>query len=250
MTAVRRPSLPAPDPFEGLLLVDKPSGLTSHDVVDRVRRHFGIAKVGHGGTLDPMATGLLVLLLGRGTKLSERLLNSDKMYEGVLFLGVTTDSEDVDGRILEQKDANVITSEQVEAEIRKRLGDQMQTPPMISAIKVGGVPLYKLARKGRSIERPPRLIHVSEFRLLDFASPKASFRLACSKGTYVRTLCADIGRSLGCGAHLHALRRLKAGKLHLDAAMPLDRLLELTREQLSDRIMSIYDFLQLEQAGS
>jgi len=250
MSAARRPSLPEPDPLEGLLLVDKPPGLTSHDVVDRVRRHFGIAKVGHGGTLDPMATGLLVLLLGRGTKLSDRLLNSDKVYEGVLFLGVMTDSEDVEGRILEEKDASTVTAEQVEAEMRKRLGDQMQTPPMISAIKVDGVPLYKLARKGRNVERRPRLIHVSDFRLLDFAPPKASFRLACSKGTYVRTLCADIGRSLGCGAHLHALRRVQAGKLHLDAATPLDHLLEFTREQLSDRVMSIYDFLHSEQTAS
>jgi tRNA pseudouridine55 synthase len=225
--------------FDGLLLVDKPSGPTSHDVVDRVRRTFQLRKVGHGGTLDPMATGLLVILLGRGTKLSERIMGSDKEYEGTLRLGVSTDSQDIDGEVLEERDYREVTEEAVRAEMRARRGDLMQTPPMVSAVKKDGVPLYKLARKGRTIEREPRLIHVYAFDLLKAEFPDVAFRLRCSKGTYVRTLCAEIGEALGCGAHLAALRRTRAGALSVDEALSLERILATEPEALVPRIVPL-----------
>lgn len=228
------------DPWDGLLLVDKPAGPTSHDIVDRIRRHFRIAKVGHGGTLDPMATGLLVILLGRGTKLSNAVMGADKTYEGTMRLGVTTDSEDRDGRVVAEADASGVPRERLEAEMKKWMGDVMQTPPMVSAIKRDGVPLYKLARKGQTVEREPRLVHVYEFVLLDFAPPRARFRLRCSKGTYVRTLCGDIGRALGCGAHLEELRRTQSGALKLHDAATLDDLLQLSLDQLAKRVIPIH----------
>jgi tRNA pseudouridine55 synthase len=228
------------DPWDGLLLVDKPSGPTSHDLVDRIRRHFRFDKVGHGGTLDPMATGLLVILLGRGTKLSNVVMGADKTYEGVMRLGVATDSEDVDGRVVAEADPSGVAREQVEAAMKARTGDLMQTPPMVSAVKRDGVPLYKLARKGQTVEREPRLIHVYEFALLDFALPRARFRLRCSKGTYVRTLCADIGREIGCGAHLEELRRTQSGALKVADAVSLDELLKMDRDALAKRVIPIH----------
>lgn len=236
MSRVRRPDVPDPD---GLLLVDKPSGMTSHDVVDRIRRQFRFGKVGHGGTLDPMATGLLVILIGRGTKVSERVMASDKIYEGLLHLGVTTDTEDVDGRVLEEKDASAVTREALEAAIARRRGDQMQTPPMVSAIKKDGVPLYKMARQGKTVEREARLIHVYHFDLLDFTPPLARFRLRCTKGTYVRTLAADIGRELGCGAFLENLRRTSTGGFRIEEAQPLDALTALDRAGLEKHILPL-----------
>lgn len=230
------------DPWDGLLLVDKPSGPTSHDVVDRIRRHFGIRKVGHGGTLDPMATGLLVILLGRGTKISDLVMGSDKTYEGTMVLGVATDTQDCDGEVVETRDAGQVTREQLEAEMGKWIGDVRQIPPMVSAIKKDGVPLYKLARKGQTVEREPRLLHIYEFRLLDFSPPRASFLLKCTKGTYVRTLCADIGQALGCGAHLASLRRTRSGTLDLERALPMDRILSLTRDQLAAHVIPLSEF--------
>lgn len=220
------------DLWDGLLLVDKPSGMTSHDVVARIRHHFRLRKVGHGGTLDPMATGLLVILLGRGTKLSNQVMGSDKTYEGVMQLGASTDTQDCDGQVISERDASGVTREAIEEQMRLRVGDQMQTPPMVSAVKMGGVPLYKLARQGQVIEREPRLIHVYEFRLTAFEPPRATFVLRCTKGTYVRTLCSDIGEVLGCGAHLAALRRTVSGPLRVEDAIPLDRALASTPAEL------------------
>ena len=231
--------LPRTDGPDGLLLVDKPSGMTSHDVVDRIRWRFRFPKVGHGGTLDPMATGLLVLLIGRGTKISSQVMSTDKTYEGAMHFGITTNTEDVDGKVLLERDAGGVTREALEAAMGRRLGDQMQTPPMVSAIKKEGVPLYKLARKGQTVEREPRLIHVYEFRLLGFAPPQAQFRLRCTKGTYVRTLCADIGEELGCGAFLESLRRTEAGPFNVAAAHPLDALLELPVQELIPRLIPL-----------
>ncbi len=221
------PSLPSLGPHDGLLLVDKPSGPTSHDIVAQIRRRFRIDKVGHGGTLDPMATGLLVLLLGKGTKISERVMGHDKTYEGVLRLGVETDSQDADGQVVAEHDPSPITPQQVAEQMKLRLGDQMQTPPMVSAIKIHGVPLYKLARKGETVERPPKLIHVYRFDLLDFSPPDVRFSVECTKGTYVRTLAHDIGQALGVGAHLVQLRRTRIGQLDIANASPLDDLLAL-----------------------
>jgi len=220
------PTLASLGPHDGLLLVDKPSGPTSHDIVAQIRRRFRILKVGHGGTLDPMATGLLVILLGKGTKISERVMGHDKTYEGTLRLGIETDSQDADGRVVAEKDATAITADQVRAQLDARRGDQLQTPPMVSAIKLNGVPLYKLARKGETVERKPKLIHVYRFDLLDFAPPDARFVVECTKGTYVRTLAHDIGQSLGVGAHLVQLRRTKIGQIDVAHAHALDALLD------------------------
>lgn len=214
-------------PLDGLLLVDKPSGPTSHDIVAQIRRRFRIPKVGHGGTLDPMATGLLVILLGKGTKISDRVMGHDKTYEGTLRLGIETDSQDADGKIVAGKDALAVTAEQVAEQMKLRLGDQMQMPPMVSAIKIKGVPLYKLARKGETVERPPKLIHIYRFELLDFSLPDVRFVVECTKGTYVRTLAHDIGQSLGVGAHLVQLRRTRIGRLDVARASTLDELLAL-----------------------
>lgn len=222
---------------DGLLLVDKPSGPTSHDVVAKIRRHLQFKKVGHGGTLDPMATGLLILLLGRGTKLSNYVMGSDKTYEGTLKLGITTDSQDADGEITDERDASAVSEEALRAELATLTGDLMQTPPMVSAIKMNGVPLYKLARKGKTVEREPRLIHIYAFKLLDFTPPYARFRVACTKGTYVRTLAHDIGQALGCGAHLTALRRTRSGNFSVADAAPLDALLEMPVGDLLPRVI-------------
>ncbi len=234
----RRFQSPMPDP-DGLLLVSKPRGMTSHDVVDAVRRHFQLNKVGHGGTLDPMATGLLILLIGRGTKLADRVINADKEYVGVFHLGVETDSEDADGTIIAQHDIGHVDEAAVRAAMAKRIGDQLQVPPMLSAKKVGGRPLYRLARRGQTVEREPRLIHVYEFSLLRFDPPRVQFRLRCTKGTYVRTLCAAIGRELGCGAFLEELERTASGNLRSDQAIPLDQILQWTRAELESHLLPL-----------
>lgn len=239
----RFPQGPRPfDLWDGLLLVDKPSGMTSHDVVDRVRRTFRLRKVGHGGTLDPMATGLLVILLGRGTKLSNQVMGSDKTYEGTMRLGVATDTEDCDGKVTSERDPSGVTREALEAEMKKRVGDLMQTPPMVSAVKMNGVPLYKLARKGQVVEREARLIHIYEFRLTSFDPPHASFLLRCTKGTYVRTLCSDIGEALGCGAHLASLRRTVSGPLKIQDAITLERILAETPAEVGAHVQPMNRF--------
>ena len=233
--------------YDGVLLVDKPSGPTSHDIVASVRRRFKFDKVGHGGTLDPQATGLLVLLIERGTKLSSSFLNSDKTYEGTMRLGIATDTQDAQGSIVREADASSVTREQLEEQMQKHTGDMMQTPPMVSAAKKNGVPLYKLARKGKTVERKAKLIHVYEFVLLDATMPSASFRLRCTKGTYVRSLCADIGDNLGCGAHLAQLRRSSCGDLAIEDAAPMDAIMEMTPDQLLERIIPMHKFLTQQQ---
>ena len=232
--------LQAGDIYDGLLLVDKPAGPTSHDIVAHIRRQFQFDKVGHGGTLDPQATGLLVILIGRGTKLSSTVMNSDKVYEGYLRLGITTDSQDASGAVLSERDPGAVTREALEDEISKYSGDIMQTPPMVSAIKMQGRALYKLARKGKTVEREPRLIHIYEFKLIEFDSPRASFRLNCSKGTYVRTICNDIGETLGCGAVLDELRRTRAGNWSIQDALTLPAIKAMDREQLLEHIIPVH----------
>ena len=198
--------------LDGAILVDKPSGPTSHDVVDAIRRRFGIKRVGHCGTLDPNATGLLIIVLGRGTKLSERLMGDDKVYEGTIKFGETTDSYDSDGELTGSLPVMPMTLEQLNDEAAKFIGDQMQIPPMVSAIKKNGVPLYKLARQGIEVEREPRLVHIYNFRFTEYAEPLGQFRVACTKGTYIRSIAQDLGQKLGCGAHLTTLRRSASGK--------------------------------------
>jgi tRNA pseudouridine55 synthase len=234
---------------DGVLLVDKPSGLTSHDVVDRIRRRFGFHKVGHGGTLDPLATGLLVILIGRGTRASGWFLASDKSYEGTMRLGISTDSQDAQGKTTREADPSGVTREPLEAEMRKLTGDIRQIPPMVSAMKVDGVPLYKRARRGQVVERKPKLVHVYAFDLLGFAPPRATFRLRCTKGTYVRTLCSDVGDALGCGAHLEQLRRTRSGDFDLSDALPLDDLLAMRREDFIGRMIPLHALALAAAAG-
>ena len=223
--------------LDGAILVDKPAGPTSHDVVDAIRRKFGIKKVGHCGTLDPNATGLLIIVLGRGTKLSERLMGDDKVYEGMMKFGEATDSYDCDGEITSSLPVPLLTLEQLNEEAAKFIGDQMQMPPMVSAIKKNGVPLYKLARKGIEVEREARLIHIYNFRFTSYAEPLGEFRVACTKGTYIRSIAHDLGQKLGCGAHLTTLRRSASGKFDVKDALPLDAILKLTATELEKRVM-------------
>ncbi len=223
--------------FDGVLLVDKPVGPTSHDIVHKIRRTFRIEKVGHGGTLDPNATGLLIVLLGKGTKLSDQLMGGDKAYTGVMRLGRTTASQDCDGETLEEKPWEHVTREQVEAQMAERVGDIFQTPPMVSAIKVDGVPLYKLARKGQEIERKQRFVHIYRFALTGWAPPLVTFDVLSTKGTYVRTLAHDVGQALGCGACLDALRRTRSGDFDVADALPFEEILKLTPDQLAARVL-------------
>ncbi len=234
--------------MDGIALVDKPAGLTSHDVVDSIRRYFRFDKVGHAGTLDPQATGLLVIMIGRGTKLANSLLAGDKTYDGTLRLGVATDTQDAAGVTIRESDYQQVTREELLAQIQRLTGDILQTPPMVSAVKKNGVPLYKLARKGQTVERRPKLIHIHEFSLLDFAPPRATFHLHCSKGVYVRTLCSDIGDALGCGAHLEQLRRIQSGDFNISNATPLDELLKMDHAQLAELMIPLHRILQSRQA--
>ena len=231
-------------PLDGAILIDKPAGPTSHDVVDVIRRKFGIKKVGHCGTLDPNATGLLIIVLGRGTKLSEKLMSDDKVYEGTIKFGETTDSYDVDGKIIGSKPVPPLTLEQLNEAAAAFVGDQMQVPPMVSAIKKDGVPLYKLARKGIEVEREPRLIHIFSFQFTDYQEPAGKFKIACTKGTYVRSIAHELGQKLGCGAHLAALRRNAAGKFNVADATPLSEVLKLTTAELEKKVIP---FLKLAQ---
>jgi len=234
---------PAPprdlSPADGVLAIDKPAGPTSHDIVDTVRRTFGFRKVGHGGTLDPQATGLLLLLVGKGTKLSARLMSSDKSYEGTLLLGTATDSQDRTGKVLKEAPWDHVTRTALEGAMATFKGDIYQTPPMVSAVKINGVPLYKHARKGETVERKARLIHIYEFTLTDFRPPYADFIMRCTKGTYVRTVCNDIGELLGCGACLQGLRRTVSGNFAISQATSLDDLLKMHRQRVIEKIIPI-----------
>lgn len=223
--------------LDGAILIDKPAGPTSHDVVDAIRRGFGIKKVGHCGTLDPNATGLLIIVLGRGTKLSEKLMSDDKVYEGSMRFGETTTSYDADGELVASLPVPPLTLEELNAAAAQFVGDIMQTPPMVSAIKKGGVPLYKLARKGVEVPREPRLIHVYTFRFSDYQEPLASFRVACTKGTYVRSMAHDLGQKVGCGAHLATLRRVTSGKFDVAQAIRLEELVKLSPRDLEQRVI-------------
>jgi tRNA pseudouridine55 synthase len=232
------------DPFDGAILIDKPAGPTSHDVVDALRRNFGLAKAGHCGTLDPNATGLLIIVLGRGTKLSEKLMADDKVYEGAIKFGEATDSYDADGELVSSLPVPPLTVEELNALAATFQGDQMQEPPMVSAVKVKGVPLYKMARKGIEVERKARLIHVYSFHFGSYAEPFGQFRIACTKGTYVRALAHELGRKVGCGAHLASLRRVASGKFDVKDSIPFEDALKLSLGELQKRVLP---FLKLAQ---
>ncbi len=222
---------------DGVLLVDKPTGCTSHDIVNGIRRKFQLKKVGHGGTLDPNATGLLVMLLGKGTKLSGQVMGGDKTYTGIIRLGVVTASQDCDGEVLEEHPWEHVTREQVEAAMKALTGDIFQTPPMVSAIKVNGVPLYKLARQGEEVERQQRFVHIYRFVITAWNPPLVAFEVISTKGTYVRTLAHDIGQAIGCGASLDALRRTHSGSFDVQDAVACDDLMQLSLAQLDERVL-------------
>jgi tRNA pseudouridine55 synthase len=232
-------------PLDGAVLVDKPAGPTSHDLVDEIRDRFALKKVGHCGTLDPNATGLMIILLGRATKLSEKLMSDDKVYSGWIKFGETTNSYDADGEVLETKPVPPLTVETLNAAAESFLGDQMQTPPMVSAVKVEGVPLYKLARKGVEVERKPRLIHLYNFRFTQYEAPFGCFRMACTKGTYVRSLAHELGQKLGCGAHLATLRRNASGKFDVADATPYEDLLKFSVNELEARVIPFLNLAPL-----
>jgi tRNA pseudouridine55 synthase len=223
--------------LDGALLIDKPAGPTSHDVVDSIRRHFRIKKVGHCGTLDPNATGLLIIVVGRGTKLSEKLMSEDKVYQGTIKFGEATNSYDADGELVASLPVPPLTIEQLNEAAAGLVGDQMQTPPMVSAVKKDGVPLYKLARKGVEVPREPRLIHIYKFQFTDYREPFGHIHIACTKGTYVRSLAHELGQKIGCGAHLAALRRVSSGRFDVKDAIPLDEALKLTPGELEKRVI-------------
>jgi tRNA pseudouridine55 synthase len=229
--------------LEGILLIDKPAEWTSHDVVAKIRNLFRVKKVGHSGTLDPMATGLLLLLVGRATKASNFLMSQPKTYEGTLELGTTTDSQDADGQVLEQRPVPPLTAGDLTELFRSFLGDQYQLPPMFSAKKVKGVPLHKMARKGKEVEREPRFVHIAGFDLLGMRLPEVDFRMEVSKGTYVRTVAHDLGEKLGCGAYLKRLRRTAIDDIPVDRAVSLDTLAEAPPSQLGRFLHPIHEFV-------
>ncbi|MDO5544427.1 MAG: tRNA pseudouridine(55) synthase TruB [Eubacteriales bacterium] len=211
--------------MDGIVIVDKPQDWTSQDVTARLRRVFGTRRIGHGGTLDPMATGVLPVFVGRATRGVEFFEHAEKTYETVLRLGLTTDTEDITGTVLTEASVSV-TDEQIAKVLDAFRGEIMQTPPMYSALKVNGQKLCDLARKGKTVERQPRPITIHELTLLERGESTLRLRVRCSKGTYVRTLCKDIGEALGCGGCMESLRRVQAGEYTISEAVPLQELLD------------------------
>ena len=211
--------------MNGIVIIDKPQGWTSQDVTARLRRVFNTRRIGHGGTLDPMATGVLPVFVGRATRGVEFFEHAEKVYETVLRPGITTDTEDITGTVLTQTDAT-ITADMVEAVLPQFRGEILQIPPMYSALKINGQKLCDLARKGREVERQPRPITIHELTLLGMDEEGIRLRVRCSKGTYIRTLCKDIGVALGCGGCMAALRRVQAGEYTIEESVPLEVLLE------------------------
>lgn len=211
--------------MNGIVIVDKPQGWTSQDVTARLRRVYATRRIGHGGTLDPMATGVLPVFVGRATRGVEFFEHAEKTYDTVLLLGRTTDTQDVTGATLAEKPVHLSPAD-IEKVLPRFRGDILQVPPMYSALKVNGKKLYELARKGQEVERQPRPITVFELTNLGFDGTRLSLRVKCSKGTYIRTLCQDIGEALGCGGCMEALRRVRAGEYGIEDAVPLEQLLE------------------------
>ena len=222
--------------------------MTSHDVVAIVRRAFSTQKVGHCGTLDPLATGLLLVTIGKGTKIQDLLMNEDKEYVGTLRLGGITDSQDADGRLLEKRTIPHFSIVQIEEAFCQFTGDFYQIPPMVSAIKKNGIPLYKLARQGKNVERSPRCVRVHAFKISEVRLPEVDFYVACSKGFYARTYAHDIGMILGCGAYLQALRRTRSGKFSLHGAITIEGLQHASWEFLKQSVLSLPSVSRLRGA--
>jgi tRNA pseudouridine 55 synthase len=224
---------------DGVLLVDEAAGMPSHDVVALVRRRLQIRKVGHCGTLDPLATGLLLLTLGRGTKIQDLLMAEDKEYSGTMMLGAKTSTQDKDGEVIERREVPPLEEKTIRAAFEKFRGDFYQTPPMVSAIKQAGVPLYKLARQGKTVEREPRLVHIYRYSIDRVTLPEIDFTVVCSKGFYVRTYAHDIGAELGCGAHLYSLRRVKSGRFDVASAITVDEIKNAEPSEIATRVLSL-----------
>ena len=236
---------PTPD---GVLLVDKAEGMTSHDVVALVRRKLQIRRVGHCGTLDPIATGLLLITVGRGTKVQDLLMSEDKEYVGTFVLGVTTDTQDRQGKVIQQRPVPELDENRIRAAFEKFRGDFYQMPPMVSAKKHGGVPLYKLARQGKVVEREPRLVHVYRYTIDRVALPEIDFSVVCSKGFYVRTYVHDIGEELGCGAHLKSLRRTKSGRFEVAQTISVDQIKSAPREEVLSHLLTLPEVSRMRGA--
>ncbi len=225
----------------GVLLVDKDPGFTSHNAVALCRRILGTKKVGHCGTLDPMATGMLIVVIGKATKVQDRLMGEDKVYTATMKLGIETNSQDADGQVVAEKPTEGVTEEAIRAAFDHFLGAFDQVPPMYSAVKINGVPCYKLARKGREVERKARAVQVLGYTIsrIDLVSAEVDFTVHCTKGFYVRTYAHDIGQRLGCGAHLTALRRLRSGAFDISQAVPVPELKAAGREELLARLLPL-----------
>jgi tRNA pseudouridine55 synthase len=229
---------------EGVLIVNKEAGWTSHDVVAKVRRVLGENKVGHAGTLDPSATGVLPILVGRATRIAEYLIDWDKEYRAVLRLGETTDTQDATGTVLSIIDPREVDEAALQAVLTRFRGAQRQLPPMYSAVKIGGQPLYKAARAGKTIDRAERSITIHQLEIVAAHGRDVTLHIVCSKGTYVRTLCADIGQALGVGGHLYALERLRVGPLSIDHALTVDQVASrLTADTLRGHFISLDQLL-------
>lgn len=239
---------PPQEYVDGVLLVDKGQDMTSHDVVAVARKSLNERKIGHCGTLDPMATGLLILVVGRATKIQDLLMAEEKEYEGIIRLGSTTSTQDRQGEVLEEKPVPELTREQIVAAFDHFKGDFHQLPPMVSAIKKDGVPLYKLAREGKTVEREPRLVTVFHYEIQEIKLPEIKFRVVCSKGFYVRTYAHDIGALLGCGAHLQELRRTRSGKFTVEGNIDFPTLKNATREEVMSRMLTLRDVSKLRGA--
>jgi tRNA pseudouridine55 synthase len=222
--------------------------MTSHDVVAIVRNRLATQKVGHCGTLDPFATGLLLIVVGRGTKIQDLLMSEDKEYVGTMKLGEVTNTQDRDGEVIETHAVGTLDKAVIEGAFAKFHGDFYQIPPMVSAIKKEGVPLYKLAREGKVVEREPRCVHVYAHEIRKIRLPEIDFRVICSKGFYVRTYAHDIGQELGCGAHLSGLRRTKSGRFSVEGAVTVEALKTDSRESIADRIVSLPDVSRMRGA--
>ena len=229
---------------DGVLIVHKETGWTSHDVVAKVRALLKESKVGHAGTLDPSATGVLPVLIGRATRIAEYLIDWDKEYRAVLRLGETTDTQDATGQVLLKADPSGVTTEALQETLARFMGVQRQLPPMYSAVKVGGQPLYKAARAGKTIDRTERAITIHQLEIVAVHGRDVTLDIVCSKGTYVRTLCADIGQALGVGGHLYALERRRVGPLLIEHALTIHQIADhLHANTLASRFMSLDDLL-------
>jgi len=223
----------------GILLVDKPADWTSHDAVNLIKRRFNVDKVGHCGTLDPAATGLLIIVLGKATKLSQKLSGEDKVYEATLQLGLETDSQDITGSIINEKKWQHINEEDVINALNSFLGKQKQIPPMVSAKKINGTRLYKLARSGKEVDREPVDIEIFSIEINKIALPYVSFTVKCSKGTYIRTLCHDLGKKLDSAGTLYSLRRIKSGIFDVNNSVTIEKIKEWEQDNLRKNLLWI-----------